>query len=320
MRIAIDLCLANDPSSHRWLDRILHKVEDGWHVWDAGAESDPEDFHTTEWIRDPGRQGRRVREMLVAAVKRGAWSLGPHGRQIRVTTRRMSADDLTPEEAAHLAEEPLTILVENRRSDGAFVERIAKELDKGICSLWHKPGGPVRFDSVGGTGQMLAEVQRRAEGGRVRPRLVVVIDSDKKTPHATPSRVAQKLHRQCERLGVPCWVLAKRESENYLPRILLSEKEDVAADHHHKVEAWDSLSEDQKDVFDMKSGLPDDLSVTEAEVFRGLSSRTRAFLAQGFGGKVYKCWQYWHVQARTDIVSRGRGDLERGIALIRKEV
>jgi len=34
VRIAIDTSAANDPDAHQWLDRILYRIEDGWHVWD----------------------------------------------------------------------------------------------------------------------------------------------------------------------------------------------------------------------------------------------------------------------------------------------
>ena len=35
MRIVIDAKVADDNDSHRWLDRIMAKVEDGWHIWEV---------------------------------------------------------------------------------------------------------------------------------------------------------------------------------------------------------------------------------------------------------------------------------------------
>ena len=132
MRIEIDISAANDPDALQWLDRILHKIEDGWHVWDTDSESNPDAFEDTTWTRDGGRQGDQVREMLIASIQRGAWTLAPHGRRVRVTTCPNGADELKPEDATRLAEEPLVILVENRVSDGAFVERVVKELDNSL--------------------------------------------------------------------------------------------------------------------------------------------------------------------------------------------
>ena len=193
MRIEIDLSVADDPDAHRWLDRILNRVEDGWHVWDTTRHSDPDAFRGTAWIRGRGDQGRWVSEMLVAATTRGAWSLAPHERCVRVTVHPSTADELEPEDASRFADEPLVVLVENRYSDGAFVERVANELDHGLRNLWDKPGDPIRFDSVGGIGQMKREVKRRVKGKPIRPRLVTIVDSDRTHPGAKADREARRL-------------------------------------------------------------------------------------------------------------------------------
>ena len=318
MRIEIDLSAADDPDGHRWLDLILQKFEDGWHVWDTSSETDPEAIIATTWIRSDGRQGARVRELLRASIKRTAWS-SPAGRRVRVTTSPMEADELRPRDAALLAEEPLVILVENRRSDGPFIERVVMELDKSLYSLWRRRGDPIRFDSLGGKGEMPDEVERQAQAKPYRPRLVAVIDSDRKGPEDPVSRNARRLRRKCDRWEVPCWVLAKREAENYLPGVLLREREDASADHLRRVEAWDRLNDDQKDYYDMKDGLPEILSENERVLFGALSPSDREVLSSGFGARVYKCWSIWSVRANTGLNRRGRGDLQHGIELIRGE-
>ena len=320
MRLEIDFSVANDPDAHQWLDRILYKIEDGWHVWDTASQSDPNAFQASTWIGGRGDQGEWVRQMLIASVQLGAWTLAPHGRCVRVTARPSAADELKPEDATRLAEEPLVILVENRISDGAFVERVVKELDKALLNLWDKQGNPIRIDSLGGAGQMREEVKRRAQGIPFRARLIAIIDSDRKSPDATDSFLARQLRRTCKRLNLSCWVLAKRGSENYLPRILLSERENTGSDYGRLVAAWDSLNDDQKNFFDMKNGWPKAPSAIEKALFHRLSMADRTLLSSGFGPNVYKCWTRWNVQAKTELLSRGQSDLERGIALIRKEV
>ena len=121
MRIAIDASVANDVDSHQWLDRILAKIEDGWHVWDLADDQEVDAIRTSTWCLDPGRQGVKVSEMLVAATKLGAWTLEPHEHRLRVTAFPSAHDELVAETACRLAETPLEILVENRDSDGAFV-------------------------------------------------------------------------------------------------------------------------------------------------------------------------------------------------------
>lgn len=323
MRIVIDPGAANDPDAHRWLDRILHRIEDGWHVWDV-SESDPDALERSTWIDGRNRQGDWVRDFLVESVQRGAWTLAPHGRQVRVTQRPVGTDELVPEQACRLADEPLVVLVENRNSDRAFVERVMKELDRDLRALWGRDGEPIRFDSTGGVGEMRREVEARAGRFPYRPRLVPVIDSDRKGPGGKASREARNLHRACEERGLSCWVLAKREAENYLPRILLDAKPNAGDKHDRLLEAWDRLSDDQKDYFDMKRGLPDDpskVSEGERELFDGLSDADREILAEGFGPDVHECWNQWQVRdVKNDLLARGRRDLERGIALIRKEL
>ena len=323
LRIEIDVGAANNPDALGWLDRILSKMEDGWHVWDTAREPDIEAFKDSTWICDQGRQGQRVREMLVRSVQREAWGSEPHARRVRVTMQPHGPAELIPEEAARLAEEPLVILVENRNSDGAFLDRVMIELDKPLHKYskdWKKEEGPIRLDSVGGKGEMSNEVERRTRERRYRPRLVAVIDSDRKGPNDQASYDARKLQRTCKKWDVPCWVHAKREAENYLPRVLLVERQGADAEHIGRVEVWERLTDDQKNFFDMKHGIPRNPGAVEEELFDGLTPADKEVLSNGFGPNVGECWGVWSVQAEHELRARGQGDLEHGIALIRREV
>ena len=180
----------------------------------------------------------------------------------------------------------MVVLVENRESDGTFVKRIVADLDRSLNRVWHQPGEPIRIDSLGGGGQMSAEIERRTRNLPFRPRLVAIVDSDRKGPGDSESDIARKVRRKCESAGVPCWVLAKREAENYLPRVLLDERLGAGFGHARLVEAWDGLTDDQKDFFDMKNGLPEEPSEIERVLFEGLSPADRRILSRGFGSNV----------------------------------
>lgn len=320
MRIEIDAGAANDRDSHRWLDRILYRIEDGWHVWDTTSQSNTSALDATSWIKDRDDQGQWVWSMLVESITRDAWTSAPHGRSVRVTTVPTAADELTPQNAVRLADEPLYILVENRVSDGAFVERIVKELDQSLHDLWNCDGEPIRVDSLGGKGQMPQEVTRRLRGKPYRPRLVAIVDSDRTAPDAAASREALRLQDTCNQYNLPCWVLAKREAENYLPLILLSAQPSARADHQQRVAGWERLTDDQKNFFDMKQGLRTASSGDDPRLFDGLSADDRAILNNGFGSNLDKCWTLWNVPAKQELINRGQGDLEHGISLIRREV
>ena len=319
MRIAIDASAANDADCHQWLDRILAKIEDRWHVWDLTDDQEVEAIRTSTWCLDPGRQGVRVNDMLVAATKLGAWTLEPHERRLRVTSHPNAHDELAAETACRLAETPLEILVENRDSDGPFLRRIIEELDPDLDVLRKNPTEPIRFDSVGGRGQMAQEVRNRT-GGPLPLRLVAVIDSDRKGSNDQESREARGLRCACKQGGLSCWVLAKREAENYLTRGLLAALPNTSADHRQRVAAWDRLSEDQKDFFDMKKGWSKNPSTSEQDLFGGLPDCNRAVLENGFGSNVHECWNVQAVAAAGELRARGQGDLEHGIELIRSEV
>ena len=318
MRITIDISVANDPDAHRWLDRIVHRIEDGWHVWDLTDTPDADAIAATTWVSDRGRQGTRLHELLVASTSRSAWTLAPHTRYVRVTAHPTAEHELAPERASRLADEPLVILVENRDSDGAFVARVVTELDRSLHGVWGREGEPIRFDSVGGIDQMPQEVERRTRAVPYRPRLVAVSDSDRKGPGDSESGKAQRLRETCDRHDLPCWVLAKREAENYLPQVLLAARPNT---DQRRVEAWGRLDDVQKDFFDMKDGLPEALSTIEEALFNDLSDADREILSTGFGRHVHECWNLWHVrEVRNELRTRGQSDLEHGIALIRQEL
>ena len=123
------------------------------------------------------------------------------------------------------------------------------------------------------------------------------------------------MHRFCAENNLPCWILAKREAENYLPRTLLILRPDTGADHRHRVAAWDRLTDEQKNFFDMKNGLRN-----PGGLFAGLSPTDKTTLSIGFGRNVHVCWTLSNESVKHELIVRSQGDLEHGIGLIRSEV
>lgn len=167
---------------------------------------------------------------------------------------------------------------------------------------------------------MLKEVRARAENVVPRPRLVVVVDSDRTSSDHPGCEESQALAAGCQALRVPCWMLEKREAENYLPGKLLEKAPDRGPEHSRRLQAWQRLEEEQKDYFDMKNGLGPVGEADDLELFRELGTADRETLALGFGPTIHACWQLWDVPAAQEIVIRGAGDLHRGLALIWTEV
>lgn len=85
MRITIELSVADDSKSHRWLDRILHKISDGWHLWDTTDHKDSSAFEETTWISELGTKGLEILELFRKSIKRDVWDSGLHNRRVSVT-------------------------------------------------------------------------------------------------------------------------------------------------------------------------------------------------------------------------------------------
>lgn len=321
MHIEIDVCVANDSKAHERLDQILAKILDGWHLWDTSRHLNSSQFESTTWIRDRGTKGHGILELFRMSKKREAWDSGLHNRRIRVTHYPVNEDELIPQDAALLAEQPLRILVEDKFSDGSFVERIVDELDKSLSKLWSRNGSPICFVHGGGINRMPKEVESRVGENSFRPRLLAIADSDKKAPDCEESNGAQKLREACIEYDISCWILAKRAAENYLPSVLLREYKPENQEHARLIDAWEELGEDQKNFYDMKKGLPEDRDDVQFPLYKGVSDSDYDILKGGFGRKIHECWKKnIDIEIETELRNRSQGDLEYGIDLIRKEV
>lgn len=150
---------------------------------------------------------------------------------------------------------------------------------------------------------MQQEVRNRMRGRRYRPRLVVIVDSDRKAPGATASITAQRLHRTCTQGNLPCWILAKREAENYLPGVLLSARPGTGSAHAQRVAVWSRLTDDQKNFIDVKNGIPATLCAAESNLFGGLSAFDRQILSHDPLNELIEkdCWSLWDVPARQEL-------------------
>ena len=327
MRITIELSVANDSDSHQWLDRILHKITDGWHLWDTTDHKDSSAFEKTTWISERGAKGNEILELFKKSIEREAWDSGLHNRWVSVTSLPLNEDELKPEAAAKLAEQPLCILVENQLNDGKFIRRILDEFDSDLSKLCSKSA--IKFDSVGGVKQMPDLVLDKMRESSSRPRLIAIADSDRRSRSDQESSAARDLRQVCGEHGVSCWILAKRSAENYLPSGLLRQLNPNDQGHADRVDAWETLSDDQKDFYNMKGGfkrdkLPKDHDDRKYPLFQGVSDADYKVLFYGFEmrgtEKLHKCWEISDITIKDELRARSRGDLEKGITLIRKEV
>ena len=96
----------------------------------------------------------------------------------------------------------------------------------------------------------------------------------------------------CEKENIACWILAKRAAENYLPSILLKQFKPYSQRYLTKVEIWEKLSDEQKDFYDMKNGLPENRDDVEYPLFQDVSNADYTILENGFHrSKLHQCWE-----------------------------
>lgn len=290
MKVRIDAKVANDPAALQWLVRIQGLFVDEWHLWVA---DDPEELRSSYWLADPGYTGSSAQELLQLSIKRNAY---PTLHQKEIFVRAGAGGDARTfqvEAAFRFLEQPLTILVEDRGSDGAFFKVILftlgdEQLKAHVFDL-AKP--PWKIDSRGGKAKMVEQVHD-AFAKRVPPRLFVVRDSDRCAPSTSKPQDAVELEQICRNAGIGCHVLEKREIENYLPECLLQRRTNDGPPMTDVFEVWQRLDNDQKNFLDLKKGLkpskegaslPEDYSA----LFSGLPDEDRRVLAAGgFGPKV----------------------------------
>lgn len=315
MRVLIDTSVADDAGSLRWLTMIQHRFEDQWHLWEV---VDADALLKTTWLRDPGHAGASAREVLKKSLVRLGYPTRLHRRTIRVVGEETGSPkflDLSPEMAARYLAQPLVILLENRRSDGAFLDAVVATLGGDeLARHWDRQPCPVRKDSLGGKGQMLDHVKQQA-ARKPPPRLLVVRDGDGDGPRQV-SPEALRLQNACNRRGIPCQILEKREVENYLPASLLAKLVSGSTKLRDLFAAWERLSEEQKDLWDVRQGLSEVHSPERRSLFEELAQESdRPLLKKGFGTSLSHLWNIRPID-KADLRRRGGEELERLLDLI----
>lgn len=235
------------------LTEILTRVDDGLHTLVFEA---PKTLEQSRWFqRLVTFQQDIVRQSIVA----NTYPSTPCSPTTTYTIKE--PEDVY--DARDLAYTPLTILVENKFSDGALIRAAVEAYaSPEVKDIWERgqrvqPRGWI-FDPAGGTGQLPKHIYEQCNGKR-HPRALTVCDSDEDLPnHLRPKGGKPKSEAVQEaacRHGISCFVLPLREIENYLPDNFWEEwlKEDrFRAKYAPTITALKQLSPDQRDHIDME--------------------------------------------------------------------
>lgn len=332
MRVVIESPVANDEAEHAWLVRIQHTFEDGWHLWSVDID-DLEKLSSSSWLKDPGHAGKSASEILRSSFTRSAYPSKLHQKVVRISAEPQEYPlTFAPKAASHFLMQELTLLVEERESDGDFLKIVIRELgdDELKKHLFELERPAWRLDSRGGKSKMQDEI-KRASASPVLPRLMVLCDSDRCSPSSAETEDVRSLREACASAGVPCWILQKREMENYLPACLLEHRTKPGQPLTHVFAAWCRLDERQKDFLDLKEGLKTKkgrpIDRDYEDMLSNLSTEDRAVLERGgFGSKVGSdLWgQAWKGKAQVtalDLQERDhKGELGRLLDELRKQL
>ena len=183
-----------------------------------------------------------------------------------------------------------------------------------------------KVDSRGGKNLMPAEI-RRCCGAPVPPRIMILRDSDRCAPESPEGKDVRDLRELCEQANIPCWILRKREIENYLPTCLLVRRIKDGQPMTQVFEAWRWLSDEQKDFLDLKKGLLGNKDAAYAGLLADLPGDHRATLENGgFGPKVGA--DLWGRAANNDAALNaddlrqrdGIGELDQLLAKMREQL
>lgn len=232
------------PSMHRWLETLLPGLKEA----------------VLLVLEDSAKR----------AANYGKTVLTVHIGSLSKSVFTSTAARVTLVDGLRLLRTPLTVLLENRRNDGAFLRALAvrehrERLDNAINKGW------LTIESSGG----IEELALRIQAGRKRHieplRWWVLCDRDSGSL-AILSKEAQKIEerrRKCLPGPLPYGALRRRMSENYLPLACLDRWAEEGYGSQRKqrreiVKAFKAMPESLRHRFHLKKGF-----------FAGLSERQK---------------------------------------------
>lgn len=170
------------------------------------------------------------------------------------------------EEAIRFFIQPVSIILENSLNDQYFVTAIIKHFDSSGEVMRHLENGWIQFENAGSCSNVENFINGKLEsfsnlankhGSQKHKylRCFVLLDSDKVYPSMSYKPAYVKLITFLASNCISSHILAKREMENYMPDAVFDK---IATNQNLKkwFDAYQYLSDEQKDYFDIENGFP----------------------------------------------------------------
>ncbi|HEV7371785.1 hypothetical protein [Arenibaculum sp.] len=319
MRVRFKDCALSSAKQFRHLDAIIARVEVGAHEWDI---DDPDTIEQSGWLAGAREY---CKEVFEKATKTSSYpsSSGIHKRLVIVAAFPKEGE-MDPDKASRYLSKPLRIIVENRFTDGAFLDCILRLLaPEKLRKLRVENNVPdlIEVDGAGGLGEVPKHVRYRTEEAAQEGlpiRIAVFTDSDSRYAGHQDCQVAA-VESACQDHGVPCRILKKRSIENYIPDEALLAWAIRNASRQHIVSALIEMPDGIRDYFPIKRGLPAvSPSPDETAFYAPLQEPNRSTLRNGLGDIAIACFTD-HVSSISAEALRRRdhgGDLDNLVQMI----
>lgn len=276
MNVAFSEQTLDHPGSARYLTAMLWMFVDGRHRW---AISDDQPVRKSRWLAEEGDGVRRQARMHLAKAARANRQVDvlvtPVGTSISSQLARREQDGPTlcipADRARRYLDQPVALVVENARCDGAFLRHILLRVGRSklrrtlgssvfeeLKDNWQTPLGDGRWFTVrhGGGDTTADQVELLiASEPHLPPRLLALVDSDREQRGDALGQTASKVQERCQQYAASVigwsldpFILDKREVENYLPGKAICTYAGPAA-----CETWTNYSGEERDFEDLKT-------------------------------------------------------------------
>jgi len=286
VRLTPDVLSAEGDWAH--LDQILYEIERGAHEWHI---DDVDIIEQSNWLCSCRASARTLFE-------KAAMLTSPKGgnrlhRMLLTVGVDAPPASLSAAKAVQFLRTPLTILMENRFTDGAFLDAVLSTLAAPEVMRLKDELNALVYDGPGGNGELKKAVddfRLKAQRSGLPLRVVVFTDSDCRTI-GDISEQAKAVADTCRDCGIPCVVLRKRAIENYVPDEVIREwqSDPDQTNATPRIAALLRLTPEQRDFFPMKKGLSKNLTPEEVDLYKSgarhppLSVEDESVLQRGFG-------------------------------------
>mgnify|MGYP003668476724 CR=1 FL=1 len=299
MRVELASDLFPNPSSELHIHAICCLAFDGRHRLIIEDDQSPS---FQKWLNS---MSQPIQSQWSIALKNGYLfeAREPARRKLRVSDRPLSdwgkpIPDLTPSDAADYLTKPFRAVLEDWKSDRAFLIAVAQpEFREALQALERL--GSLTFENGGGISNQAVKLKTDgALGSRETSRLWAMFDSDALSP-GMPSNQAKFLEGVCQTHGIVHHRLTRRCIESYLPldelRGWAYSKAKEAPARRPVFEAFLKLRDDQRHHFNLKAGFRGDEKrddrTNAVPLYHDLDPGVRAALDTGFGGSIAEIFQ-----------------------------